>query len=239
MARPSRSQPFSIRLGGVAALLVTDEARRSGRSRNAIVEELAEEAAKTRLFPADYVRLEEQPSPAGRVALTLVDPWSQVRAVTLYERRDGGEWHETALSEAADHALRFTLTTAGQLDWYVEARSDSAVLAHVASRAEPRVLRVARSEPVIVVAPSKPSNTARVVGFIVLGAGVAAGAVATGLEVGGWNLRQAARDPTRAPGDFADTAQRAERDGKSQQTWATGLFIGAGAAVATGVVLAW
>ena len=51
MARPSRSQPFSIRLGGVAALLVTDEARRSGRSRNAIVEELAEEAAKTRLFP--------------------------------------------------------------------------------------------------------------------------------------------------------------------------------------------
>ena len=51
MARLSRSQPFSIRLGEVAALLVADEARRSGRSRNAVVEELAEEAAKTRLFP--------------------------------------------------------------------------------------------------------------------------------------------------------------------------------------------
>lgn len=51
MPPPSRSQPFSIRLGEVAALLVADEARRSSRSRNAVVEELAEEAAKTRLYP--------------------------------------------------------------------------------------------------------------------------------------------------------------------------------------------
>ena len=34
-----------------ADLLVHDEVRRSGRSRSAVVEELAEEAAKTRLFP--------------------------------------------------------------------------------------------------------------------------------------------------------------------------------------------
>ena len=46
-----KSQPFSIRLGEDAELLVTDEVRRSGRSRSAVVEELAEEAAKTRLFP--------------------------------------------------------------------------------------------------------------------------------------------------------------------------------------------
>lgn len=51
MPRASRSQPFSIRLGEVASLLVADESRRSGRSRNAVVEELAEEAAKTRLYP--------------------------------------------------------------------------------------------------------------------------------------------------------------------------------------------
>jgi hypothetical protein len=47
----SRSQPFSIRLGENADLLVADEVRRSGRSRSAVVEELAEESAKTRLFP--------------------------------------------------------------------------------------------------------------------------------------------------------------------------------------------
>jgi hypothetical protein len=46
-----RSQPFSIRLGEAASLLVGEEALRTGRSRNAVVEELAEEAAKMRLFP--------------------------------------------------------------------------------------------------------------------------------------------------------------------------------------------
>jgi hypothetical protein len=50
----SKSQPFSIRLGEHADLLVRDEmrrSRRSRRSRSVVVEELAEEAAKTRLFP--------------------------------------------------------------------------------------------------------------------------------------------------------------------------------------------
>jgi hypothetical protein len=47
----SKSQPFSIRLAEHADLLVRDEVRRSGRSRSVVVEELAEEAAKTRLFP--------------------------------------------------------------------------------------------------------------------------------------------------------------------------------------------
>jgi hypothetical protein len=47
----SKSQPFSIRLGEHADVLVRDEVRRSGRSRSVVVQELAEEAAKTRLFP--------------------------------------------------------------------------------------------------------------------------------------------------------------------------------------------
>ncbi len=46
-----KSEPVSVRLGEETALLVAEEARRSGRSRNAVVEELAGEAAKTRLFP--------------------------------------------------------------------------------------------------------------------------------------------------------------------------------------------
>jgi hypothetical protein len=47
----AKTQPFSIRLGEQANLLVEDEVRRSGRSRSVVVEELAEEAAKTRLHP--------------------------------------------------------------------------------------------------------------------------------------------------------------------------------------------
>jgi uncharacterized protein (DUF433 family) len=45
----ARTQPFSIRLGRQANLLVAEEVRRSGHPRSVVVEELAEEAAKTRL----------------------------------------------------------------------------------------------------------------------------------------------------------------------------------------------
>jgi hypothetical protein len=47
----AKTQPFSIRLSRNASLLVEEEMRRSGRSKSAVVEELAEEAAKMRLFP--------------------------------------------------------------------------------------------------------------------------------------------------------------------------------------------
>ena len=49
--RARKTQPFSVRLGPAANVLVSEEARREGRSRSAVVEELAEEAAKMRLFP--------------------------------------------------------------------------------------------------------------------------------------------------------------------------------------------
>jgi hypothetical protein len=47
----AKTQPFSIRLGARASLLVADEVRRSGHSRSVVVGDLAEEAAKTRLHP--------------------------------------------------------------------------------------------------------------------------------------------------------------------------------------------
>jgi hypothetical protein len=50
-SRAPKSQPFSIRLGEHADLLVREEVRRSGRSRSVVVEKLTEEAAKARLFP--------------------------------------------------------------------------------------------------------------------------------------------------------------------------------------------
>jgi hypothetical protein len=50
-AHGAKTQPFSIRLGAMTNMLVADEARRSGRSRSAVVEELTEEAAKMRVHP--------------------------------------------------------------------------------------------------------------------------------------------------------------------------------------------
>lgn len=47
----ARGQPFSIRLEEATERMVEAEARRTRRSRSAIVEALAEEAARTRRFP--------------------------------------------------------------------------------------------------------------------------------------------------------------------------------------------
>lgn len=47
----ARGQPFSIRLDEATERLVDAEARRTRRSRSAVVEALAEEAARTRRFP--------------------------------------------------------------------------------------------------------------------------------------------------------------------------------------------
>jgi len=49
--KQQKSQPFSIRLSRVTDLLVSEEMRRTGRSRSAVVEDLADEAAKMRIFP--------------------------------------------------------------------------------------------------------------------------------------------------------------------------------------------
>ena len=51
VAKTAKTQPFSIRLGPETDRLVTEEIRRTGRSRSVIVEELTEEAAKSRLHP--------------------------------------------------------------------------------------------------------------------------------------------------------------------------------------------
>jgi uncharacterized protein (DUF433 family) len=73
--RKPKSQPFSIRLGEAADLLVRDEGRRTGRSRSAIVEELAEEAAKMRLFPG--IAFRDQPRRAWVIG-TGLDVWEVI-----------------------------------------------------------------------------------------------------------------------------------------------------------------
>jgi hypothetical protein len=80
-SRGSKSQPFSIRLGEHADLLVRDEVRRSGRSRSVVVEELAEEAAKTRLFPG--VAFRGTPRRAWVIG-TGLDVWEIIELLRSY-----------------------------------------------------------------------------------------------------------------------------------------------------------
>ncbi len=89
-----KTQPFSIRLGKRANLLVSEEARRSGRSRSAVVEELAEEAAKARLHPG--IAFRGHPRRAWVIGSGL-DVWEIAELLASYED------DEAAL--AADHPL--------------------------------------------------------------------------------------------------------------------------------------
>lgn len=82
-SHPTKTQPFSIRLGAQANLLVTDEARRSGHSRSVVVEELAEEAAKARLFPGIAFR-DGDPRRAWAIGSGL-DVWQIVELMRSYK----------------------------------------------------------------------------------------------------------------------------------------------------------
>lgn len=77
-----RSQPFSVRLRPAANLLVTEEARRTGRSRSALVEELAEEAAKVRLFPG--IGFRDRPRRAWVIG-TGLDVWELIDLLRSYK----------------------------------------------------------------------------------------------------------------------------------------------------------
>jgi hypothetical protein len=74
-----KSQPFSIRLSPLTDEMVSREARRTRRSKGAVVEMLAEEALRTRRFPgiafrgSDWIR---RPWVIG----TALDVWEIVAA---------------------------------------------------------------------------------------------------------------------------------------------------------------
>jgi uncharacterized protein (DUF433 family) len=81
MPHPAKTQPFSIRLGAQANLLVADEVRRSGHSRSVVVEELAEEAAKARLHPG--IAFRGRPRRAWMIGSGL-DVWEIVEMIRSY-----------------------------------------------------------------------------------------------------------------------------------------------------------
>ena len=201
------------------------------------------EAVRAKHFPPDYVRLTEQQAAAGRVAFLLADPWKRVARVVLNERRDGAPVVERLLDGTRGRfAFPLVVAVGSELSWWVEARDAAGdVVVSLGSAAAPRVVKVPRieSSATMVSAPATGVSAARVAGIAVLVAGVLSAALAAGLSIGGWNLRTAARDASKPPGDFAATALAAERDGRVQQTWGVGLFIGAGVALGTGLVLVW
>jgi Ribbon-helix-helix protein, copG family len=75
----AKSAPFSMRLSKRVAALVDREARRTGRSRGAVVEALAEEALRMRLFPGIAFRGTDWDRRAWAIG-TALDVWQIVEA---------------------------------------------------------------------------------------------------------------------------------------------------------------
>ena len=80
----AKAAPFSMRLSDISDKLVTEEARRTRRTKGAVVEGLAEEALRTRRFPGIAFRGSDwnrRPWVIG----TALDVWEIVAASRSYD----------------------------------------------------------------------------------------------------------------------------------------------------------
>ena len=110
MSKPLKGDPFSIRLSRPTDHFVAHEARRTGRSKSAIVEALTEEAARTRRFPGIAFR-----GPDGRrrawIVGTGLDVWQIVEAS---RDREGSSERLLAETEVSERAARLALAYAAE-----------------------------------------------------------------------------------------------------------------------------
>lgn len=196
---------------------------------------------KARLYPGDSVSLVEVAAPPGRVRAQVVDPYRKVTRAVLFERRGEGAWVETALTVTA-RAVDFPLPRAAgvPVQWYVQlTEGGGEVLSALGSREAPRVVEV-NALPAPPAPPPPGLRGTTIAALVIGGAAVVAAGVGLGLQVSSLSLERAARDSTRPPGDWADTARATHREAVEQSGLAAGFFIGAGAAALTSTVLfAW
>ncbi len=106
----TKSAPFSMRLSKGLEALVDQEARRTGRSRGAIVEALADEALRMRLFPGIAFRGADWERRAWVIG-TALDVWQIAdahRDIGSVERMvEGGGANERQIQLALDYHERF------------------------------------------------------------------------------------------------------------------------------------
>lgn len=79
----TKGQPFTVRFSASTERLIEEEARRSKRSRSAIVEELTDEALRTRRFPGIGFR-DEPPHRRAWIIGAGLDIWELCELVDRY-----------------------------------------------------------------------------------------------------------------------------------------------------------
>jgi hypothetical protein len=106
----TKSAPFSMRLSERMEALVQSEAQRTGRSKGAIVEGLAEEAMRMRLFPGVSFRGADWERRAWVIG-TALDVWQIVDAYrdigSIESMVEGGSASERHIRLALDYYKRF------------------------------------------------------------------------------------------------------------------------------------
>ncbi len=107
--------PISVRLTDETSLLVEDEARQSGRSRNAVVEELTSEAAKARLFPG--IGFRGRPRRAWAIG-TGLDVWELVDLLDAFDGNARRLCRDYPL--VSERAIRIAQAYAGQFPTEIE-----------------------------------------------------------------------------------------------------------------------
>ncbi len=192
-------------------------------------------AAKAKLFPENYLVLSREAAPPERVRARLVDPWRQVAA--LRARVNGAEVALTRDASAVSFALPRERETSQGLTWSFEAMSpEGTVLTRLTGERPPLLLVSPQLPDVVTEAP----RWKRPAPWVAVGLAVLASGVGAAMQVSSMNHAAQARDGSKPPGDFADTARQAHNQAVTEATISTGLFVGAGLAGATAVVLfAW
>jgi hypothetical protein len=180
---------------------------------------------KERVYPAKYVSLTREPSPPGRVALRLVDPWDRCATVQLVTRTSSGVTKDPVPVDPQGLGAA-TLPDAGA--WFVEARD---------AQSQP-CATLGSAETPFVIAPVETPRAVATVGpppwvkwVIAAGAlGLAGAATASGFS--GANSLEAARRT-----EFADELRANELAAQQAFRWTWGLGIAAGVFTAAAVVL--
>jgi uncharacterized protein (DUF433 family) len=117
MPRTSKSRPFSIRLSQTTNRFVEAEARRTKRSKGAVVEALTEEAARIRRFPGIGFRGEE-PYREAWVIGTGLDVWELIAMLEDYDSSVDRllKDHENVTSRAVELARAYHASYPEEID---------------------------------------------------------------------------------------------------------------------------
>lgn len=197
-------------------LLLADPQRALGADTSPRIRE-AFDAAKQRLYAADYVELRKVPSPAGELRFELVDPWRQVTEVALVV--------PGAPEERRTAARSFAFAFERDGGWTVEARDARGRVLDSKAMWTP-----AMGEPVVV-----EQRRVRTGAWVAGGAALLAGVTAGYLQSRSFALGHEARSR-----EWSDDARRLHAEANLAAGWSAGLFAAAGvSAVAATALFVW